>query len=213
MKKLFLLAFVALGLHAMAQHVTPLNVTIADVKLDSLRTLYIQEPPLYRAALDVAAGQLNKNADELKDAKKELKSEQGLAKEMDSSLKNAAKTSANLKKLYEKEEQEMKSMQKAIEGQQKALGKQKDLNPELRNNYMSLLESQQKDLGFSIREVAERKKSLSELDSQIQNFQTALQNYLQEIQAKADKIAELEGILKERTATVKAEQKAAKSLQ
>ena len=157
MKKLFLFVFAALSLNAMAQHVAPLNITIADVKLDSLRQLYLQEPLLYRAALDVVANQLSANASELKDAKKELKAEQGLAKEMDASLKNATKVSANLKKLYEKEEKELKDMQKSIEGQQKTLRKQKELNAELRSNYLVLLDGQMKDLGNSIRDIAHRK--------------------------------------------------------
>ena len=73
MKKILFLAFMALGMSAMAQHVTPLSIQLAEVKLDSLRTLYINEPTMYRAALEVVAQSLAKNAEEIKAAKAELK--------------------------------------------------------------------------------------------------------------------------------------------
>ena len=62
MKKLFFIAFLAVGVSALAQHVTPIDFEIADVKIDSLRTLYISEPTMYRAALEVVAQNLAKNA-------------------------------------------------------------------------------------------------------------------------------------------------------
>ena len=103
MKKIFLIAFLALGMSAMAQHVTPLSIELYDVKLDSLRTLYVSEPTMYRASLEVVAQNLAKNAEEVKAAKAELKVEQAHAKEMGNALKEAAKMTASLKKLYSKE--------------------------------------------------------------------------------------------------------------
>ena len=76
MKKIVLMAFMALSLTAMAQKVTPLTLEIAEVKLDSLRTLYLSEPIMYRASLNALAQALSKNADELKAVKAELKTEQ-----------------------------------------------------------------------------------------------------------------------------------------
>ena len=75
MKKIFFMAFVALSVSAMAQQVTPVNITLAEFKVDSLRTLYGSEPIMYRASLDAVAQALEKNATELKTAKAELKSE------------------------------------------------------------------------------------------------------------------------------------------
>lgn len=213
MKKVFLTAFLAMSMVAMAQHVTPLAIEIAEVRLDSLRTLYFSEPTMYRASLDVVAQNLSKNAEELKVAKNELKVEQAHAKEMDKSIKNGIKMCAALKKLYQKEESELKSMQKTIEAQQKTLNKHKELNQETRENYVNLLERQQKELGYSIREVADRQRTISELETTIQNKQTSLQAYLLETQQKATDISVLESQLKERVATVKAEQKTAKSMQ
>ena len=213
MKKIFFIAFMALGMSAMAQHVTPLSIELAEVKIDSLRTLYVTEPTMYRASLEVVAQGLAKNAEDIKAAKSELKVEQAHAKEMGNSLKEATKMAASLKKLYAKEEGELKSMQKVVEKQQKTLNKQKELNQESRDNYLMLLDKQQKELGYSIREVADRQRSISDMETTLQNGQTRLQSYIQETQQKAVELAQLEAELKARTATLKAEQKSAKSMQ
>ncbi|MBQ6724539.1 MAG: hypothetical protein IJQ84_08550 [Paludibacteraceae bacterium] len=213
MKKFVLSAFMALSMVAVAQTVTPITFEVAEFKKDSLRTLYISEPPMYRAALDVVENALDKNIEDLKKAKAELKVEQTLAKEMKNSLVQATKMTASMKKLYSKEEGELKSMQKVIEGQQKMLNKQKDLNQESREAYMAFLENQQKELGYSIREVAERQRAVSELETAVQNSQTQLQTYNQQITNKAAELARMEAQIKELLTSLKAEQKAAKALQ
>ncbi len=213
MKKIVLMAFAVLSMSAMAQHVTPLSIRIAETKIDSLRTLYLSEPTMYRAALEVVAQSLDKNEDELKAAKAELKAELAHAKEMDNSLKDATKMVASMKKIYAKEESELKSMQKVVEGQQKTLNKQKELNQETRDSYLQLLEKQQKELGYSLRDVADRQRAIAELETTIQNGQTKLQTYIQETQQKTLELAQLEALYKERAATIKAEQKAARNMQ
>ena len=213
MKKLFFIAFMAVGVSAMAQHVTPISFEIADAKIDSLRTLYINEPTMYRASLEVVSQNLAKNAEDLKVAKAELKAEQAHSKEIANSLKSASKMTASLKKLYAKEESELKSMQRVVEKQQKTLNKQKELNQESRESYLQLLEKQQKELGYSLREVADRQRAIADLESTIQNGQTGLQSYIQETQQKAMKLAQMEALYKERLNIVKAEQKTAKTLQ
>lgn len=213
MKKIFLMAFVALSVSAMAQKVTPVTITLAEFKVDSLRTLYMSEPIMYRASLDAVAQALEKNAAELKAAKSEFKTEQQLTKEMANSLKDAIKMATSMKKLYEKEESELKAMQKVVMGQQKMLTKQKELNAETRDSYTAFLEKEQKELGYALREVAERQRAVSELQTAIQNHQTKLETYNQEVAQKATTLANLEAELKARVASVKAEQKAAKSLQ
>lgn len=213
MKKYFLLAFVALSMSALAQHVTPLNIEIADPKIDSLRTLYLAEPPMYRAALNMVAQSLDQNAQEVKAAKEQLKVEQTHAKELGKSLVDATKMAAALKKLYAKEEGELKSMQKVVEKQQKTIAKQKELNKENRDTYIAFLEKQQKELGYSLREVADRERAIADLETSIQNHQTNLNSYASEIEQKAHAIAQLEALLKQRQTVLKAEQKAAKSMQ
>lgn len=213
MKKLVLLAFMAFSMAAMAQHVTPLDIQITEVNLDSLRNLYLQQPTMYRAALDVLAQNLAKDGEKIKAAKNVLKVEQNHGKEKDNVLKEGAKMAASLKNLYAKEENEIKSMQKIIENQQKTVNKQVELTQDARDSYLQILETQQKELGYSLREIAERNGAISEVEATLQNAQSSLQGYIQETQQKATELAQLEALLKERVNIVKQEQKAAKSMQ
>lgn len=213
MKKFFLIVFVAMSVSAMAQKVTPITVTLAEFKVDSLRVLYMKEPIMYRASLDAVAQALEKNAEELKAAKEELKTEQQLSKEMANSLKGATKMTASMRNLYGKEEGELKSMQKVVAGQQKMLAKQKELNDSTRASYTAFLDKQQQELGDALRELAERQRAVSELETTIANYQTKLQIYNQEVAQKATALANIDAEIKARAARVKSEQKAAKSMQ
>lgn len=213
MRKIFVMAFLALGVSVMAQHVTPLSIEIAEVKIDSLRSLYSSEPTMYRASLDVVAQDLAKNAEQLKAAKAELKDEQNHAKEMEGSLKEAQKMTAELKKVYDKEEGALKGMQKTIEKQQRKLASNRRLNQDARDNYSQMLEKQQKELGYSLREVAERQHAIADLETSIQNWQTTLQSFRQETVQKESQLSLLEETYKQRLAILKAEQKSAKSMQ
>jgi chromosome segregation ATPase len=212
MKKIFVMAFLALGLSAMAQHVAPLTIEIADPQVDSLRAKYLTEPAMYRAALEAVSLDLAKNSEQIKAAKSELKDEQNHAKEMDGSLKEALKMTAELKKVYDKEEVALKAMQKTIEKQQRKLASNRRLNKTARENYAQMLEKQQKELGYSLREVAERQHSVSDLETSIQNWQTSLQYFVQETVQKEGEIAKLEALCKQRQAELKAELKAAKKI-
>lgn len=212
MRKIILLAFMALGMSAFAQKVTPLNIQLAEVKLDSLRNLYIAEPTMYRASLEVLAQELVKNGEDVKAARAELKDEIAHAKEMGNSIDDASKMATSLKKIYAKEESTLKSMQKTVEKQQRKLNSNKRLNKEARDSYSNMLEKQQKELGYALRELAERQRAIAELETSIQNWQTTLQSYVQETQQKALELTKIESTLKERTDAVKAEQKFAKTL-
>ena len=212
MKKIFVMAFLALGLSAMAQHVAPLTIEIADLQVDSLRAKYLTEPAMYRAALEAVSLDLTKNNSQIKAAKSELKDEQNHAKEMDGSLKEALKMTAELKKVYDNEEASLKAMQKTIEKQQRKLASNRRLNKTARENYGQMLEKQQKELGYSLREVAERQHSVSDLETSIQNWQTSLQYFVQEAMLKEGEIANLEALLKQRQAELKEELKAAKKM-
>lgn len=202
----------ALGMSAFAQKVTPLNIQLAEVKLDSLRNLYIAEPTMYRASLEVLAQELTKNGEDVKAARAELKDEIAHSKEMSNSIDEASKMAASLKKIYAKEESTLKSMQKTVEKQQRKLNSNKRLNKEARDSYSNMLEKQQKELGYALRELAERQRAIAELETSIQNWQTTLQSYVQETQQKALELTKIESTLKERTDAVKAEQKFAKTL-
>ena len=212
MKKYFVIAFLALGMAAMAQHVTPVTIEIAEVKIDSLRDLYLSEPPMYRASLNIVDQALNRNEEEIKIAKSEVKAEQAHAKELSNALEEATKMTAALKKLYGKEEDELKSMQKVVEKQQKTVARQKDLNKENRDTYLIFLEKQQKELGYSLREVSDRLHAVAGLETTIQNHQTNLQSFVHEIEQKSLTLTQLEATLKARKAQLKAEIKTANTM-
>jgi len=211
-KKFFLMAVLALSMSAFAQRVTPLNINLAEFKMDSLRALYLDQPIMYRASLDAVAQALNKNAEEVKAAKAELKVEKQHAKEMGVSLKKASEMVASLKKLYGKEEDELRTMSKTVEKQMKTLGKQSELNEETRNLYRSFLERQQQELNYSLRDVAERARATADLETAIQNSKTNLSQFEQQITLKETELKYLEMQMKERQKQVKEEQKAAKTL-
>jgi chromosome segregation ATPase len=212
MRKIVLTAMLAMSMVALAQKVTPVEIQIADVKLDSLRTLYMNEPTMWRASLEVVGQQLSKNADELKAARNVYKEEQKHAGEMDKSIKEATKMAAALKKLYSKEEGELKDMQKTVEGQQRTLNKQRELNQETRDTYLAFLEKQQKELGYALREVAERQRGIADIETSIQNLQTQLQSYIQQVQQKNIELSQLEAQLKQKQEALKVDQKTAKTM-
>lgn len=213
MKKLFLLSFLALSMVAMAQQVTPVTVNVPDLQIDSLRAEYLSQPPMYRTALDLKASEMAQCRKRLDEAKATLKAEQKHAKEMESAIKSAARMAANLKKLYAKEQTELKVMQKQVEKQQKTLSKQNDLNDASRKAYRRLLDREQRELGDAIDEVTGRIAAMTELENTLQNEQSGLQHFNTQVAQKALELEHLETVYKERLAILKAEQKAAKSIQ
>ena len=212
MKKYFVMAFVALSMSAFAQHVTPLNIELTDPKIDSLRTLYMAEPPMYRAALDVAAQSLAANAEQVSETKKQLSVERAHSKQVATSIKNATKMATELRKLYNKEESELKTMQKAVTRQQEALTGQVELNQETREMYLNFLAKQQSELSYALREVADRQRAIADLESSIQKGQTTLQTFNHEVEVKTKDLAKIEAQLKQYQAALKAEQKTAKTM-
>lgn len=212
MKKIFTIALLALGMTAVAQNVTPLNIQIPELKFDSLRSLYISEPSMYRASLEVLVGQYAEVDRQIKTAKTELKAEQDHSKAMSLMIKEANALADDLIKLYTKEAAELKSMQKNIEKQQKTLAKRVALNEKSRDTFSKVLDREQTQLNQSLVAVAERQRDMTDQLNQLQNMQTQLQGYESEIQKKSMEITQLETIYKERLAALKAEQKTAKSL-
>lgn len=213
MKKLFLLALLSLTMTAFAQHVAPLTIQVAEIKLDSLRDAYLAQPTMYRASLEVVAEQLAKNEQEIKAAKDELKVEKAHAKEMAKSVKDGLKRIASLKALYAEEEEKIDVMLKTLEVQQKKIGKMTELNTETRDSYIQMLTTQQQSLEQSVREITERVQTVMQIEEMLQNAQLACQAFEQEIEKKEFDLAQIEVQYKDRKAILKAEQKSAKSIQ
>ena len=98
-------------------------------------------------------------------------------------------------------------MQKTVDKQQKTFAKQKDLNQDTRDSYNLFLENEQKELSYSLREVADRQRAITDLETYLQTTQGQLQNFQQEITQKTASLVQI------RMTTVKVEKKAAKGLQ
>ncbi|MBR1878914.1 MAG: hypothetical protein IJ814_07950 [Paludibacteraceae bacterium] len=213
MRKIFMIAFAAMSMAVMAQHVTPIGVEIKDLKLDSLRDAYLSQPAMYMASLKTMEQGLEQNLAQLKKSRAELKTEQAHAKEMSATIQEAFKLAGSLRKTYEQEEHDLIAMQKTIEKQLLAMGKKVELNQETRDSYNELLTSQQKELNYSLREVADRKRAITDVEEKLRSGQNAVQIYNQEVIQKAADITTLETQCKTQIATLKKEQKLAKSIQ
>ena len=213
MRKFLTIALMAVSVAMMAQHVTPVDVRIAELNLDSLRDAYMSQPQMYQSALKVAESELEQNAADLKKARAQQKAELAHVKEMSVTLKEAQKLIAGLKKTFEQEEKELKTMLKTISKQQANLLKQTDLNQETRDNYSRLLEEQQRGLNYSLRDVADRMRAITDMEEDIRKGQNNINAYHQETIQKAIDITSLEAKYKHNMAKLKKEQKAAKSIQ
>ena len=133
MKNVFVIFLMGFSLTIMAQHVTPLDIKIAELNLDSLRGAYLAPPTMYRASLDVVAEQLEENAQQIKEAQNELRIEMIHAKEMRRVLNEGVKRLSVLKKTYAKEEAEIKALMETLENQRQKLEKQTELNQQTRD--------------------------------------------------------------------------------
>ena len=213
MRKILTIALMAVSVAMMAQHVTPVEVTVAELNLDSLRDAYISQPEMYQSALKVVERNLEQNAADLKKARLQQKAEQAHVKEMGVTLKESQKLITGLKKTFAQEEKELKAMLNTISKQQTNLLKQTDLNQETRDNYTRFLEEQQKGINYSLRDVADRMRTITDLEEALRKSQNVINAYHHETIQKGVDITSLETKYKHNMAKLKKEQKAAKSIQ
>ena len=200
------------SLTIMAQHVTPLDIKIAELNLDSLRGAYLAQPTMYRASLDVVAEQLEENAQQIKEAQNELRIEMIHAKEMRRVLNEGVKRLSVLKKIYAKEEAEIKSLMETLEDQRQKLEKQTELNQQTRDGYIQMFSNEYSRLEQTLSDLANRVQEATLLSNELQNATFAYQTYEQELERKAFDLAQVEALYETRKDALKAEQRAAKSL-
>lgn len=212
MKNVFVIFLMGFSLTIMAQHVTPLDIKIAELNLDSLREAYLAQPTMYRASLDVVAEQLEENAQQIKEAQNELKTEMTHAKEMRRVLNEGLKRLSVLKKIYAKEEAEIKSLMETLENQRQKLEKQTELNQQTRDGYIQMFSNEYSRLEQTLSDLANRVQEATQLSSELQNATFAYQTYEQELERKAFDLAQVEALYETRKDALKAEQRAAKSL-
>lgn len=212
MKNVFVIFLMGFSLTIMAQHVTPLDIKIAELNLDSLRGAYLAQPTMYRASLDVVAEQLEENAQQIKEAQNELRIEMIHAKEMRRVLNEGVKRLSVLKKTYAKEEAEIKSLMETLEDQRQKLEKQTELNQQTRDGYIQMFSDEYSRLEQTLSDLATRVQEATLLSNELQNATFAYQTYEQELERKAFDLAQVEALYETRKDALKAEQRAAKSL-
>lgn len=212
MKNVFVIFLMGVSLTIMAQHVTPLDIKIAELNLDSLRGAYLAQPTMYRASLDVVAEQLAENAQQIKEAQNELRIEMIHAKEMRRVLNEGVKRLSVLKKTYAKEEAEIKSLMETLEDQRQKLEKQTELNQQTRDGYIQMFSDEYSRLEQTLSDLANRVQEATLLSNELQNATFAYQTYEQELERKAFDLAQVEALYETRKDALKAEQRAAKSL-
>ena len=212
MKNVFVIFLMGFSLTIMAQHVTPLDIKIAELNLDSLRGAYLAQPTMYRASLDVVAEQLEENAQQIKEAQNELRIEMIHAKEMRRVLKEGVKRLSVLKKIYAKEEAEIKSLMETLEDQRQKLEKQTELNQQTRDGYIQMFSDEYSRLEQTLSDLANRVQEATLLSNELQNATFSYQTYEQELERKAFDLAQVEALYETRKDALKAEQRAAKSL-
>ena len=208
MKNVFVIFLMGFSLTIMAQHVTPLDIKIAELNLDSLRGAYLAQPTMYRASLDVVAEQLEENAQQIKEAQNELRIEMIHAKEMRRVLNEGVKRLSVLKKTYAKEEAEIKSLMETLEDQRQKLEKQTELNQQTRDGYIQMFSNEYSRLEQTLSDLANRIQEATLLSNELQNATFSYQTYEQELERKA----QVEALYETRKDALKAEQRAAKSL-
>lgn len=212
MKNVFVIFLMGFSLTIMAQHVTPLDIKIAELNLDSLRGAYLAQPTMYRASLDVVAEQLEENAQQIKEAQNELRIEMIHAKEMRRVLNEGVKRLSVLKKTYAKEEAEIKSLMETLEDQRQKLEKQTELNQQTRDGYIQMFSNEYSRLEQTLSDLANRIQEATLLSNELQNATFSYQTYEQELERKAFDLAQVEALYETRKDALKAEQRAAKSL-
>lgn len=212
MKNVFVIFLMGFSLTIMAQHVTPLDIKIAELNLDSLRGAYLAQPTMYRASLDVVAEQLEENAQQIKEAQNELKTEMSHAKEMKRVLNEGMKRLSVLKKIYAKEEAEIKSLMETLDNQWQKLEKQTELNQQTRDGYIQMFSDEYSRLEQTLSDLANRIQEATLLSNELQNATFSYQTYEQELERKAFDLAQVGALYETRKDALKAEQRAAKSL-
>lgn len=212
MKNVFVIFLMGFSMTIMAQHVTPLDIKIAELNLDSLRGAYLAQPTMYRASLDVVAEQLEENAQQIKEAQNELRIEMTHAKEMRRVLNEGVKRLSVLKKIYAKEEAEIKSLMETLDNQWQKLEKQTELNQQTRDGYIQMFSDEYSRLEQTLSDLANRVQEATLLSNELQNATFAYQTYEQELERKAFDLAQVEALYETHKDALKAEQRAAKSL-
>ncbi len=210
-KSILALAVLAMSMGLSAQHVSPLNIELAQFSLDSMRTQYANNLAMYKSELQRIQDVQDANKKSLSDAAKELKDEKIHAKDVAAYLKQKESTYTALQKLYNSEQDKLCDMRETIEKQTTRIQKTTRLTSETRDNNRKELETEKSNIERSIKEVEGRLKSIAKIIEKLPDEQEALAAFNLEIQNKETDLKQLQATQKTNVSTIKAELKTVKA--
>lgn len=212
-KSILVLAALAMSLGLSAQHVTKLNIELVSITLDSMRTQYADNLPMYKSELQRIQEVQDAYKKDLNNAAKELKEEKSYAKDVAAYLKQKESTYTTLQKLYTNEQDKLTDMRDAIEKQVSRIQKANRLNSETRDDSRKELDIEKTNIERSLKEVELRLKSISKVIEGLPAEQAALTTFNVEIQQKENDLKQLQATQKTNVNTLKTELKTVKAAQ
>ena len=177
---------------SMAQTVTPLNVSITEVNLDSLRGPGMENLEGYRNELVRLQQALKVDMDEIKMAKNQLKTEQTYVKNQTKLQKDREKNFKAQEKVLNTQEKNNKKERKDIEKQRKDFLKNTALDQRTVDYNVRALDDRANRIDQSDRDIAYKRTDIQREREQLKNEIIALADYNYALQSKASELKNME---------------------
>ena len=169
-KSIILVLFALLTVSMSAQHVTPLNIQLTELHLDSLRKQYSGQA--YLLELQRLDKLMKEDSKILNDAQKQLKAERNHHKKMLAFIEKAEAGYKNLQALSQKEIAEFDKLKDNTDKQLKDLNSSDELNQETRTKAVEQLQIQRRALEATINATLNRQSQLANQPVQLQQMRT-----------------------------------------
>lgn len=192
-----------------AQHVTPLNIHLTEVNLDTLRSQYAGSA--YLLELSRLDRLMKDDTKALKEAQEQLKAEKEFQKQMLAYIDKAEATFKTLQALSQKELDEMNKLKENVEKQLRAINASTEISPETRAKAVEQLQNQRRALDAAITATNGRQSQLANHPIQLQQMRTDLMVYNTELINKETDLKQMEANLKARRELIKTETKTVKT--
>ncbi|MCQ2333567.1 MAG: hypothetical protein MJZ88_03015 [Paludibacteraceae bacterium] len=212
MKKLFVLASMALlSFATYAQHVTPLNITMVEVRLDTLRTFYGEDLAALMVQLQHIDLDLKGNEDALKLARKQFNEEKSYSKCISDYVKEASKVLKTIEKDRNDELKELSGLQAIIDKQTTTAHKLTLITHDSKPKFVEHMKKERGEIDTQIKSIREQLVSLGKQQAQLKKIQDGLEIFNTEITNKDNDLKLKEGQFKSTSEAVKAEIKNTKT--
>lgn len=212
MKKLFVLASVAfMSLTLSAQHVTPVNIAMVEMRLDTLRDFYAADKAAYMVQLQHIELNVKGNEEALKLAQKQLSDEKSYAKCIESYIKDTEKVLKNMEKDCNNEKKDVTDLQNTIDKQTSAVNKLTMVTHESKPKFLAQMASERENLYIEQKHIQARLATVNRQQEQIRMLKEGLQVFNVEITNKENDIKLKKGQHKNTSSALKTEMKNVKA--